>query len=51
MNNNFQEIAREAARADQIFHIEDIQTLWSGYGKIMRYGLRGVDRERVVISA
>ncbi|MCW8962213.1 MAG: ecdysteroid 22-kinase family protein [Gammaproteobacteria bacterium] len=50
MNNTFQEIAREAARADQIFHIEDIQTLWSSYGKIMRYGLRGSDRERVVIK-
>ena len=39
-NPKFQEIAREAAGATEIFHIEDIQTLWSGYGKIMRYGLR-----------
>ena len=50
MNNKFQEIAREAVGATEIFHIEDIQTLWSGYGKIMRYGLRGGDRERVVIK-
>ena len=50
MNKEFQEIAREATAASEIFHIEDIQTLWSGYGKIMRYGLRGADRERVVIK-
>jgi hypothetical protein len=50
MNTNFQEIARKAAGASEIFHIEDIQTLWSGYGKIMRYGLRGAERETVVIK-
>jgi hypothetical protein len=50
MNNTFQEIVRKATGAAEIFHIEDIQTLWSGYGKIMRYGLRGGDRETVVIK-
>lgn len=50
MNNEFQQIARDATGASEIFHIEDIQTLWSGYGKIMRYGLRGADREQVVIK-
>jgi aminoglycoside phosphotransferase (APT) family kinase protein len=50
MNNTFQEIARTATGAAEIFHIEDIQTLWSGYGKIMRYGLRGGDHETVVIK-
>jgi len=50
MNEQFQEIARKAAGATEIFHIEDIQTLWSGYGKIMRYGLRGGDCERMVIK-
>lgn len=41
MNRNFLEIAREACGADEIFHIEDIQSLWSGYGKIMRYAVKG----------
>ena len=50
MNNVFQQIAGEATGASEIFHIEDIQTLWSGYGKIKRYGLRGADREQVVIK-
>jgi len=50
MNGDFQEVARRACGADEIFHIEDIQSLWSGYGKIMRYGLQGGDRGSVVIK-
>ena len=50
MNHNFQEVILQATGADSLYHIEDIQSLWSGYGKIMRYGLRGVDRDRVVIK-
>lgn len=50
MNQSFQEVARQALAANTIFHIEDIQSLWSGYGKIMRYGLTGADRETVVIK-
>ncbi|MBT3880644.1 MAG: DUF1679 domain-containing protein [Candidatus Scalindua sp.] len=49
MNENFQDITRRALRAD-IFKIEEIQTLWSGYGKIMRYGLKSGDRKSVVIK-
>ena len=36
--------------AESLFHIEDIQSLWSGYGKIMRYGLVGGDRQTVIIK-
>ncbi len=50
MNHTFQEIARKATGASEIFYIEDIQTLWSGYGKIMRYGLRGAECNSVVIK-
>ncbi len=49
MNKNFQDITRRTVGAD-IFKIEDIQTLWSGYGKIMRYGIYGGDRDSVVIK-
>lgn len=42
-------IARAMA-ADACFHMEDIQSLWSGYGKIMRYGLKGGPCERVVVK-
>ena len=45
MNHNFQEVILQATGAESLYHIEDIQSLWSGYGKIMRYGLRGADRD------
>ena len=49
MNENFLDITSRTLGTD-IFKIEDIQTLWSGYGKIMRYGLKDGDRESVVIK-
>ncbi len=49
MNENFLDITRRTLGTD-IFKIEDIQTLWSGYGKIMRYGLKDADRDSVVIK-
>ncbi len=50
MNHDFKEIIRQATDASQINHLEDIQSLWSGYGKIMRYALQGSTRESVVIK-
>jgi len=50
MNDDFQEVARRACHADEIFYIEDIQSLWSGYGKIIRYGLKGGEHASVVIK-
>lgn len=50
MNDDFQETARLAAGADEIFHLEDIQSLWSGYGKIMRYGLKNAESESIVVK-
>ncbi len=49
MNENFQDITRRTV-GTEIFKIEDIQTLWSGYGKIMRYGLKGGNKNTVVIK-
>ena len=50
MNEHFNAITRRATGAEEIFKIEDIQTLWGGYGMIMRYGLKGGDRHRVVVK-
>lgn len=50
MKHDFREIVRKATGADACFHVEDIQTLWSGYGKIMRYGLQGGERDSVVVK-
>jgi len=50
MNPDLQEIVRHATGADACFHLEDIQSLWSGYGKIMRYGLKGGNHDSVVVK-
>ncbi len=50
MNQNQQQKVAAACGASEIFHKEDIQNLWSGYGKIMRYGLRAADADSVVIK-
>jgi hypothetical protein len=46
MNHRFKEVICKATGADELFFIKDIQSLWSGYGKIMRYGLQGSSGER-----
>jgi len=50
MKQAFQEVIRQATNAEKIFHIEDIQSLWSGYGKIMRYGLQNGMCESVIVK-
>ena len=50
MNTHFHDICRKSTGADEIFKIEEIQSLWSGYGSIMRYGLRGGDSDTIVIK-
>jgi len=50
MNSNFQKIILRAAKAKDLFEIEEIQDLWSGYGKILRYGLTGTDIKSVIVK-
>lgn len=50
MNNHFKEITLKATGASDIYKIEKIQSLWSGYGEIVRYGLRDSDLDSVVIK-
>ena len=50
MTPDFQELVCHATGADACFHLEDIQSLWSGYGKIMRYGLKGGNCDSVVVK-
>ena len=50
MNSHFENTIRAATGAKQIFLQETIQSLWSGYGKIVRYGLEGADLKSVVVK-
>ncbi len=50
MNKHFHETILNATGAKEIFEIEVIQNLWSGYGKIVRYGLKGSDIKSIVVK-
>ena len=50
MNDFFQATILRATGAKEIFEIEAIQNLWSGYGKIVRYGLKGSVMQSVVVK-
>ncbi|MCG8696721.1 MAG: ecdysteroid 22-kinase family protein, partial [Bacteroidales bacterium] len=50
MNKLFQQVIKESTGADEIYEIEVIQNLWSGYGKIIRFGLRIAQSKSVVVK-
>ncbi len=50
MDNKLFEIIKNATGAKDIEKIEVIQSLWSGYGEIARYRLKGCERETVVLK-
>lgn len=50
MNAYFLEIIKKATKATSLFEIKVIQNLWSGYGKIVRYGLKDSAYKSVVVK-
>ena len=50
MNKHFTEITLNATGASALSESEIIQSLWSGYGKIVRCGLKGAAQESVVVK-
>ena len=50
MNNHFQQIVLNATGADRLKEGELIQSLWSGYGKIIRCSLEGSVLDSVVVK-
>jgi len=50
INEEFETRIRTALSATGVTHMEDIQSLWSGYGMICRYALQGSDLDSVVIK-
>ncbi|MBK3519185.1 oxidoreductase family protein [Carboxylicivirga marina] len=50
MNQHFKDIILKATGASDLFEIETIQSLWSGYGRIIRVGLEGSSYQSVVIK-
>lgn len=50
MNEYFKSVILQKTGASSLFEKEIIQSLWSGYGKIMRIGLKGAPVESIVVK-
>lgn len=50
MIKNYENIIKRFTGANNVFQIEVIQSLWSGYGKIVRYGLKNCKLKNVVVK-
>ena len=50
MNRHFQSLILQATSADKLYKIETIQSLWSGYGEIVRYGLEGGIAKTLIVK-
>ncbi len=50
MNQKLKNSVLEATGATDLFEVEKIQELWSGYGAIVRYGLVGAEASSVVVK-
>ncbi len=50
MNKHFQATTLKTTGATTLFEIEVIQSLWSGYGEIVRYGLIGSNINSVIVK-
>ncbi|MBZ0166841.1 MAG: ecdysteroid 22-kinase family protein [Candidatus Omnitrophica bacterium] len=50
MHPHFQQTILTATGAQEFFEMQMIQQLWSGYGVITRYGLKGSSRASVVVK-
>ena len=50
MNKSLQSLILKSTHATSLFKIETIQSLWNGYGEIVRYGLEGADQQSVILK-
>ena len=50
MNKHLRNLILSVTEASDLFDLEAIQTLWSGYGSIDRYGLTGSKLQSVVVK-
>ena len=50
MNQHFENTILKATGAESLFEIEVIQSLWSGYGEIVRFGLVASEMKSVVVK-
>jgi len=47
---NLHDFVVSSTNSNETFIIEEVQELWSGYGKILRYELKGSDHKTVIVK-
>jgi hypothetical protein len=50
MNDHIKSLILKATEASEIISAEEIQSLWSGYGQILRIRLQGCDKGSVIVK-
>jgi len=50
MNKGFEKIILKSTGSRELYETEEVQELWGGYGKILRYGLIGSQQKSVVVK-
>lgn len=50
MNDAFQDYILRVTGATSLYKVADIQSLWSGYGSISRFGLKGSRHKTIVVK-
>lgn len=50
MQTKLEKLILNSTGAIELRHLDDIQTLWSGYGKIVRFGLVGSESPSVIVK-
>ena len=50
MKGQIQEIVKKRTGAEEILRVEEVQSLWSGYGHIWRLHLQGGDRDNIIVK-
>lgn len=50
MNKSFEKVILRSTGAKEVYEIEEVQELWSGYGKILRYELSGTEVKSVIVK-
>ena len=50
MNSDFKTFILEATGAEKFQELEVIQSLWSGYGKIIRIALKGGQQKTAILK-
>ncbi|MEE9354400.1 MAG: phosphotransferase [Methylococcaceae bacterium] len=50
MNDSLLKLIQQTTDATEVSPIQDIQNLWSGYGSIVRYGLKGCSMDTVIVK-